>query len=113
MTKAGKTTQARKTAKPVKLSKAGSKIVAGLEEAVAYVKAGNLKGAITYEPVDVSAIRAKTGLSQAKFAEAFGIDKRSLQDWEQGRRSPERTAQLYLRVIEREPEAVKRAIHAG
>ena len=37
---------------------------------------------------DVAGIRAKTGLSQAQFAELMGVSVRTLQDWEQGRRAP-------------------------
>ena len=36
----------------------------------------------------IKAIRAKTGLSQAKFAEAYHIPKRTLQDWESQRGNP-------------------------
>ena len=55
-------------------------------------------------------MRAKTGLSQARFAKAFEIDVRTLQDWEQGRRVPERAAQLYLSMIAYEPAAVERTL---
>lgn len=113
MTKADKTARARKAAKPPKLTKADTKIIAGLKEALEYMKTGELKGARVHVAVDVAGIRARTGLSQTKFASVYGLDVRTLQDWEQGRRTPERAAQLYLRVIEREPEAVKRALHAA
>ena len=36
----------------------------------------------------VKEIRAKTGLSQAKFAEMYGIPRRSLENWEAGSRVP-------------------------
>ena len=38
--------------------------------------------------VDVRAVRAMTGLSQAKFAELLGIELATLRNWEQGRRDP-------------------------
>jgi len=60
--------------------------------------------------VDVAAIRKRMGLSQNRFAERFGFDVTALHAWEQGRRQPDRAARLYLRVIEREPEAVRRAL---
>lgn len=60
--------------------------------------------------VDVPAIRAKTGMSQAEFAARFAISIRTLQDWEQGRREPDSTVRAYLTVIEREPDAVERAL---
>ena len=36
----------------------------------------------------IKAIRAKTGLSQAKFSEAYEIPKRSIENWEAGKRVP-------------------------
>jgi putative transcriptional regulator len=49
-------------------------------------------------------------MSQAAFAEAFGFPLRTLQEWEQGRAEPPEAIRSYLRVIEREPEAVMRAL---
>lgn len=37
---------------------------------------------------EVKNFRISTGLSQSKFAEYFGIPVRTLQEWEQGRRTP-------------------------
>jgi putative transcriptional regulator len=54
--------------------------------------------------------RLKLGMSQADFAEAFGFSLRALQDWERGRAEPPAAIRSYLRVIEREPEAVMRAL---
>ncbi len=36
----------------------------------------------------IQELRAKTGLSQSKFAERYGIPVRTLQEWEQGKRKP-------------------------
>lgn len=36
----------------------------------------------------IKSIRTSTGLSQAKFAEAFGIQARTLERWESGVRNP-------------------------
>ena len=36
----------------------------------------------------IKSIRASTGLSQAKFAETFGIQSRTLERWESGVRNP-------------------------
>jgi putative transcriptional regulator len=58
----------------------------------------------------MKAVRMKTGLSQAVFASAYGLSAATLRDWEQNRKMPERTAQLYLRVIEAEPEVVKKVV---
>lgn len=55
-------------------------------------------------------MRRRTGLSQAAFAARYGINLRTLQDWEQGRVQPDGPARAYLLVIDREPRAVERAL---
>ncbi len=62
---------------------------------------------------DVRTLREKLGMSQASFAALFGFNVRSLQDWEQGRRRPEIPIRAYLAVIQRDPEAVIRALRAA
>ena len=61
-------------------------------------------------PVDIAATRRRLGLSQTEFAAWFGISPGTLRNWEQGRRVPEGPARVLLRVIERDPEAVRRAL---
>lgn len=58
----------------------------------------------------IIALRKRMNLSRQKFADRFGLDARALQDWEQGRRVPDRAARVLLTVIDRDPEAVVRAI---
>ena len=58
----------------------------------------------------VKTIRRALGMTQEGFAERYMIPLGTLRDWEQGRKAPERTAQILLRVIEREPAAVERAL---
>lgn len=55
---------------------------------------------------DVASIREAYGLSQDKFAALLGISVRTLQNWEQGRRSPRGPARVLLRVAARHPKAV-------
>jgi putative transcriptional regulator len=61
-------------------------------------------------PTDVKAIRAKFGLSQEKFAKTFALNLATLRDWEQERRMPHGPARTLLQIIDREPEAVRRAL---
>ncbi|MCK6453675.1 MAG: type II toxin-antitoxin system MqsA family antitoxin [Alphaproteobacteria bacterium] len=64
--------------------------------------------------IDVARVRAKLKLSQRQFAERFGLDVTAVQAWEQGRRQPDRSARVLLTIIDREPEAVQRALrHAA
>ncbi|WP_041795151.1 helix-turn-helix domain-containing protein [Pararhodospirillum photometricum] len=57
--------------------------------------------------------RNATGLTQAAFAERYGIPVASLRDWEQGRRAPDGAASSYLLVISRMPDAVAQALRAA
>jgi len=60
--------------------------------------------------VDVREVRRRRNMSQAAFANSYGLTLDAVQDWEQGRRPPNRYARILLAVIDREPEAVKRAL---
>jgi hypothetical protein len=60
--------------------------------------------------VDVRAIRAVTGLSQAKFAELLDIEVATLRNWEQRRREPTGAARALLRAISNSPIAVIEAL---
>ena len=62
--------------------------------------------------VDVRAVRARLGLSQAAFAARFGFRLRTVQEWEQGRRRPEGPARTLLKLIDRAPEVVDRLLAA-
>ena len=63
--------------------------------------------------VDVQAIRHKLGLSQREFALRFGFSLGTVRNWEQGHRGPEGSARALLTIIDREPEAVERALKTG
>jgi putative transcriptional regulator len=62
--------------------------------------------ATRFEEPDIRRLREKYGLSQSKFAVLMGISVGTLRNWEQGRRKPEGSARVLLRVVERHPEAV-------
>jgi putative transcriptional regulator len=89
------------------------KIKAGLGDAKAYLNGSANKRAYgIHVParVNVKKIRTRLGLSQESFAQTYGFALSAVRDWEQGRRQPERSARILLRVVEREPEAVTRAL---
>ncbi len=69
-----------------------------------------LDKAVIMEPVDVKAIRAKLGMSQEEFAKKFGLNVTALRDWEQQRRMPRGPTRTLLKIIDREPAAVRRAL---
>lgn len=78
----------------------GREILEGLRE----LKRGEY-GRVINIP-DVASIRTKTGLSQAQFAKLMGVSKRTLQDWEQGRRAPSGAARTLLLVASKNPGAL-------
>jgi putative transcriptional regulator len=88
-----------------------NRIMAGLDEVTEIVE-GRAKPARACVPemVDVRALRAREGLSQAEFAARYGFMTSAVREWEQKRRRPEASARVLLTVIEREPEAVRRAL---
>ncbi|MBI3041456.1 MAG: helix-turn-helix domain-containing protein [Betaproteobacteria bacterium] len=55
----------------------------------------------------VRAARAATGLSQAQFARLLGVSVRTLQEWEQGRKSPSGAAATLLRIAGKRPDVLK------
>ena len=97
--------------KPAPLSK---KAEAALARSLAHLR---LEMALPLRFVDdpsaerIRALRQGMQLSRQEFADRFGLDFRTLQDWEQGRRVPDRAARVLLSVIEREPGAVVRSLY--
>jgi putative transcriptional regulator len=55
---------------------------------------------------EVVRVRGKLGLSQSKFASLLGISADTLQNWEQGRRSPTGPAKVLLKIATRHPEVL-------
>ncbi len=95
--------------------RAFGKIKAGLEDAIAIARGeadpSTYRVHVPFE-IDVKAIRRKLGMTQAEFARSFGFGLDAVQNWEQGRRRPEGAARAFLKVIDREPDAVRRALAA-
>jgi putative transcriptional regulator len=97
------------------MTKAGSRILKSARQALAYAEGRAEPSAYIVhvpEELDVKAVRSKIGMSQEEFARHFGVSKRTVQDWEQRRRRPSGPSRAFLVVIEREPEAVRRALSA-
>ena len=78
----------------------GAENLQGLRE----IKRGQV-GRVVNVP-DVPKTREKTGLSQARFAQLLGVSVRTLQDWEQGRRSPSGAARTLLLIAAKNPQAL-------
>jgi len=91
----------KKTLAAPKRSTAGRRLAGALREVQALEFARRVRE-----------IREGLGLSQADFAKVFGLTLRSLQEWEQARRLPDAAVLTYLRVIEKNPEAVRSALRS-
>lgn len=91
----------------------GLEIEAALGEVLAHVRGETaLACRIVDDPAAgrIVALRKRMKLSRQRFADRFGLDARAIQDWEQGRRVPDRAARVLLTVIDRDPGAVIRAL---
>ena len=88
-----------------------NELLESIEEA-GQIKKGKKKPArITkFDPVDIHRLREKLGASQSKFARMIGVSERTLQNWEQGRRSPQGPARALLKVFNENPKAVVKAL---
>ena len=91
----------------------GKEVETALGEVLAHVRGEvDLPCRIVDDPAaeHIRAVRKRMKLSRQKFADRFGLDARAVQDWEQGRRVPDRVARVLLTVIDRDPEAVVRVL---
>jgi len=55
-------------------------------------------------------LRNRLGMTQNEFAQAFGIRASSIRQYEIGRHMPPPAVRAYLKVIEAEPEMVRRVM---
>lgn len=96
------------------MSEAFKSIKQGLTEAIEFAQ-GQTSDAVVHEfvPLDIKAVRAKAGMTQAEFATAFEISLATLRHWERGDRKPQGPALVLLNVVAKEPEAVLRALRSA
>ncbi|MDR2897658.1 MAG: helix-turn-helix domain-containing protein [Spirochaetaceae bacterium] len=86
-----------------------NRIVESMKEAVAISKGEMPEDSYHMhipEKIDVKSIREGMGLSQAAFANRFGLSVFAIRNWEQGKRQPDPAARAYLKVIEKAPQFV-------
>lgn len=93
------TARKTKTAEPTAGEELGLKLLQSARE----MKARNFARATEAEVNEVVQARQSTGLSQSEFASALSISKRTLQEWEQGRRVPSEAAQALIRIARNIP----------
>jgi putative transcriptional regulator len=93
--------------KELERHEAGRDVWQEVLDSVDEIKAGGGKR-YSVEPQNVvGRARLKLGLSQAQFAALLGVSKRTLEQWEQGRREPSGAAKTLIRIADTRPEVLK------
>ncbi|MEJ7136966.1 helix-turn-helix domain-containing protein [Amphibiibacter pelophylacis] len=87
-------------------SMTGEELGLKLLQSVRQMKAGQTARVTRVAPNEVADARQQTGLTQAQFAQALCISRRTLQEWEQGRRAPSGAAQALIRIARKHPEVL-------
>ncbi len=66
----------------------------------------DLRTFVVDQPTIVTA-RHAMGMTQAEFSRVLNVSLRTLQDWEQGRRTPTGAAQSLIKLAVRRPDVLK------
>ncbi len=66
------------------------------------------KPALSITPEELMILREKLHMSRAVFARYLRTNTRTLENWEQGRASPNAQAAILIRMVERYPDTVER-----
>jgi putative transcriptional regulator len=90
------------------MSKFGDDLILSLSEALAHAKGNG--HAIVHAPLDPSEVRKHAKLTQAQMAPLMGMSVSGYRKWEQGKRSISGPAAALLRIIEKEPDIVRRIL---
>jgi putative transcriptional regulator len=86
---------------------AGRNIWQEVLDGVREIKAGGGKRRQAAPRTLVASVRLKSGISQTQFASLLGVSKRTLEQWEQGRREPSGAAKTLIRIADLRPEILK------
>jgi putative transcriptional regulator len=77
-------------------------------DGVREIKAGGGKRFVAEPRSEIVRARLKVGLTQAQFAALLGVSRRTLEQWEQGRREPSGAAKTLIKVAELHPEVLRK-----
>jgi len=93
----------------------GLSLEEGLKEALAWKRGEIALETVNVDPMPaerIRAIRKKVAKSAKEFERRFGIPAATVNNWEQGRRSPDPAGRLLLKILDHDPEVVERAARA-
>ena len=86
----------------------GDDLVQAMTEALAHAKGEG--PALVHLPIAPRDVREQAQLTQAQMAPLMGMSLSGYRKWEQGQRRVSGPAATLLRLIQKEPEAVRRAL---
>ncbi|WP_071797499.1 helix-turn-helix domain-containing protein [Natronohydrobacter thiooxidans] len=90
------------------MSSFGDDLIQAMAEALAHA---NGEGpAVVHAPIAPRKVREQAKLTQAQMAPLMGMSLSGYRKWEQGQRRVNGPAATLLRLIQKEPELVKRAL---
>lgn len=98
------------TTRKAKARPSGEELGLKLLQSVREMKARKFARVTEVAVNEVVQARQSTGMSQAEFASTLHISKRTLQEWEQGRRSLSGAAQALVRIAGRHPDVLRQAL---
>jgi len=101
--------------KAARTASVGDELIQSMGEALAHARGEKVAARVTRfaEPaVAIRSIRKKVAMTQEGFASVLGVSVSGLRKWEQNQRRPHGAAMTLLRVMDREPDAVVRALSA-
>ena len=90
------------------MSTVGKDLIQSIHEALAHARGQD--PAVVHAPVTPREVRKRAKLTQAQMAPLMGMSLSGYRKWEQGTRRVSGPAATLLRVIQQEPEAVRRAL---
>ena len=90
------------------MSTFGEDLIQSLNEALAHTKGEG--PAVIHAPITPREVRKQAKLTQAQMAPLMGMSLSGYRKWEQGVRRVSGPAATLLQVIQKEPEAVRRAL---
>lgn len=96
------------------MTKFGSDLIQAMSEALSHAQGKDVPGmairSVDVGSVDARKVRLKLHLTQTEMATVLGTSPSGYRKWEQGQRQPSGAVRTLLRIMEREPEAVLRAL---
>ncbi len=96
-----------------KATRGDHRLIQAVREMAAHMRGEIKLESYEYTPpakVDVATIRKQLGLNQKQFAEHYGFAISALREWEQGRRTPERSTRILLALIAENPKMVEKTL---